>query len=63
MVVAQRYFIGVDNSGHEYAVPIAKEQEWETWSNLPEDDEAGWEAPEYAKRIDGRFTFADPRCE
>ena len=59
----ERYFVGSDNSGHEYYVPISKRGEFQAWAELPEDDEAGWEAPEYAKRIDGRFTFTDPRCE
>lgn len=61
--MSERYFIGVDNSGHQYAVPVAKENEWQAWCDLPEDDEAGWEPPEYAIRIDGRFTFTDPRCD
>jgi hypothetical protein len=61
--VIERYFVGSDNSGHEYYVPISKRDDFQAWAELPEDDEAGWEVPEYAKRIDGRFTFTDPRCE
>lgn len=58
-----RFRIGADRSGHEYFYPVAREAEWIAWSELPEDDEAGWDEPDWAKRIDGRFTFADPRCE
>jgi hypothetical protein len=58
-----RYFIGHDNSGHEYAVPVEKRAEWDAWSCLPDADERGWEVPEYAKGIDGFFTFTDPRCD
>ena len=61
--MTERYFIGSDNSGHEYFVPVSRREEFDEWAQLPEDDEAGWETPEYATRIDGRFTFTDPRCE
>lgn len=61
--MTERYFIGSDNSGHEYFVPVSRREEFDNWSQLPEDDEVGWETPEYATRIDGRFTFTDPRCE
>lgn len=61
--MTERYFVGSDNSGHEYFVPVARREEFDEWAQLPEDDEAGWETPEYATRIDGRFTFTDPRCE
>ena len=59
----ERCFIGADTSGHEYFVPVINRDDWDKWSQLPEDDEAGWETPGYATRIDGRFTFTDPRCE
>ena len=59
----ERYFIGCDNSGHEYYVPVRFRDEFNAWSSLPEDDEDGWEAPAFAMRIDGHFTFTDPRCE
>ncbi|WP_298983411.1 hypothetical protein [uncultured Roseibium sp.] len=56
----ERFFIGGDNSGHEYAVPVAKRDEWEAWVSLDEDDERSWDAPEFAIRIDGCFTFENP---
>lgn len=61
--MSERYFIGSDNSGHEYYVPVSRMDEFRRWSELPEDDEDGWDAPEWATRIDGSFTFTDPRCE
>lgn len=60
---ADRFFVGHDNSGHEYFVPVSRTDEWYAWVEIPEDDERSWEAPGYAGRIDGRFTFTDPRCE
>lgn len=63
LVVEERYFIGYDNSSHKYYVPVEKREEFDVWSELPEDDERGWEQPDYAVRIDGRFTFTNPRCD
>ena len=59
----ERYFIGHDDSGHQYFVPMSRHDDWIKWSSLPEDDETGWNVPDYATRIDGRFTFTDPKCE
>lgn len=56
-----RYFLGHDDSGHDYAVPIERQAEWLAWLAIPEDDERAWEAPTYAIALDGRFTFSDPR--
>ncbi len=58
-----RYFIGHDNSGHRYYVPVERQAEWWKWTEIPEDDEAGWIEPDYAVKIEGGFTFTDPRCE
>lgn len=60
-VDAERYFIGHDNSGHQYIVPVSKRDEWFAWADLPDDDERGWEEPPYATRIGGGLTFTDPR--
>jgi len=57
----QRYFIGADNSGHEYVVPVARTAEWNAWTALPDYDERSWKEPEFATRIDGGLTFTDPR--
>ena len=59
----QRYFIGSDNSGHDYLVPVEKRDEFWAWSEMDEDDPASWEAPEYVKRCEGGLTFTDPRFD
>lgn len=57
----ERYFIGGDNSGHEYLVPVSKAKEWGEWTLIPEDDERSWDEPDYAERIDGgTLTFENP---
>lgn len=57
----KRYCIVGDDSGHEYYIPDNRKDAWYSWleSELAENGEV----PEYASRIDGRFTFTDPRCE
>ena len=58
-----RYFLGADNSGHWYLVDANKRTEFEVWTNLSDDDEAGWTCPEYAERINGspaQVTFEQP---
>jgi len=57
-----RYFLSKDNSGHWYLVQADKRKKWEAWCDLDEDDERSWEAPEFARRIDGHpslVTFSD----
>lgn len=59
-----RYFVGHDNSGHEYLVPVSDAAAWRVWSELPDDDERGWDVPAYAQRLDGgTLTFEAPRVE
>lgn len=60
-----RYFLSVDNDGHWYLVPLDRRRDWHAWADLPEDDERAWDAPDYAKRIDGPYmlSFTDPREE
>jgi hypothetical protein len=60
---APRYRIGSDNSGHRYFYLVDREAEFSAWQELDEDDERSWTEPSFATRIDGRFTFTDPRCE
>lgn len=56
----QRYFIGYDNSGHKYIVPVAHWEDWEEWLKIPEDDERSWDEPGYATRFSGCLTFTYP---
>jgi len=61
--VSTRYFLGCDNSGHWYLVDASRRAEWDLWVDLDPEDEAGWEPPGFARRIDGgpgRITFTDP---
>lgn len=61
-VTPQRYKLCSDDSGHEYFVPIDKVDEFYAWV------EDVYTEKEYSvdfedNRIDGRFTFTDPRNE
>ena len=58
-----RYCIAHDNSGHEFYIPVDKRDDWDEWLCLPDDDERGWNPPDYARYVDGIFTFTDPKCE
>ncbi len=51
----ERYCIVGDDSGHEYAIPVVRRADWDVWMRLNEAD-----APDWALRIDGKFTFAFP---
>lgn len=57
--MSERFFIGCDNDCHNYIVPLSKYYEWLEWTEMPEDDESGWEAPEWATPIDSpnRISF------
>lgn len=58
----QRYRLVSDNDCHDYLIPAEKAGEWSAWRDLPEDDEAGWFAPDWAQRLrTSRLTFTDPR--
>jgi hypothetical protein len=59
-----RYFIGRDQSSHEYLVPYDKLEEWRAWTEIPEDDERSWDVPKYAKELDGGLlTFLAPEIK
>jgi hypothetical protein len=58
-----RYRVLSDDSGHEYFVQIKDEDVFYRWvaaeGGYAED---GYEGPDFEEnRIDGRFTFTDPR--
>lgn len=52
-----RYHLVSDDSGHKYALPVG-----DPWPNNDDEFET-FEIPDAAIRIDGRFTFSEPRCE
>jgi hypothetical protein len=59
--MSEGYFLSQDGSCHWYVVPAEKRAEWDAWRNIPEEDERSWEAPAFARRVDGPhavvFTF------
>lgn len=61
----KRYTIRGDDSGHEYFVEVGTESEFEAWVAAEcAYEEVGYEGRDYEEnRIDGRFSFADPRNE
>lgn len=68
LAASLRYRIMSDDSGHEYFIPTDEETIFEGWLQTFDDD---WDdefqtylGPDYEKnRIDGNFTFSDPKCE
>lgn len=60
----QRYRILGDDSGHQYFIPVEQEKLFELWlKTFDEDWDSEYEGPDFNEnRIDGRFTFTDPRC-
>jgi hypothetical protein len=59
-----RYQLASDNSGHEYAIKVKDADAFYKWVESTEDDELAleYEGPDFEEnRIDGRFTFTDPR--
>lgn len=59
----ERYFIGSDDAGYNYIVPTSKYREWSAWREISEDNEESWDAPGWAERIEGGFTFTNPVVE
>jgi hypothetical protein len=47
----QLYFLDRDSSSHWYLVPANKRKQWNAWTDLDEDDERSWDAPQWATRI------------
>lgn len=63
-MAAQRFYLDTDNSSHWYIIPVTRRHDWGRFVDLPEDDEASWEVPAYARPIGGSpsgVTFADPK--
>lgn len=59
----ERHILTMDNDGHWYVIPVAKQPEWGAWLDIPEDDERAWEPPEFAKQVGGSpclVTFTNP---
>jgi hypothetical protein len=57
-----RYCIWSDDSGHDYFIKVGEEKLFETWVAAAENYDQDYEGPDFEEnRIDGRFTFTDPR--
>lgn len=63
--LSQRYRIIGDDSGHDYFIKVGDEELFESWVKSEEAyEDVGYEGPDFSEnRIDGRFTFTDPRNE
>ena len=58
-----RYRIIGDDSGHKYFVKVEDVENFHAWCDSFNEN-VGYEGPDFNEnRIDGRFTFTDPRCE
>lgn len=63
-MTGRRFCLVQDNSSHWYLIPTSRRAAWEAHCDLDEDDEAGWEHPEWAERVDGGpegVHFENPR--
>lgn len=49
----ERMVAVTDNDGHRYQIPESKQKEWDTYCEIPSDDERSWDTPDFAERIDG----------
>lgn len=59
-----RYCLCSDDSGHKYFIPVNQVEDFYAWVVSFEEVYAdlGYEGPDFeANRIDGRFTFTDPK--
>lgn len=59
----QRYRLLNDDDGHRYFIPVGSESTFRAWVDSSYEN-VGYEGPDFSEnRIDGRFSFTDPRCE
>lgn len=56
----ERYTIVGDDSGHQFCIPLNRRKEWFEWLEAPEGSVRD-DAPPYAMRIEGTFSFTDPQ--
>jgi hypothetical protein len=57
---AVRFFLGSDDSGHEFVVPVEYRAMWDAWVDQLNDDEPNCETPEFAYQVEGGLTFTWP---
>lgn len=51
--LTMKFFLSQDNDGHWYIVQAARRDDWLTWLEQDEDEEASWEEPDFAERLGG----------
>jgi hypothetical protein len=62
--MSDRYQLVSDNNGHKYAIKVKDIDAFYKWVESTEDSlaEESYVGPDFEEnRIDGRFTFTDPR--
>lgn len=62
-MIEERFYLSRDNDSHWYVIPVAKQQEWDAWLDIPSDDERAWNAPDFARPVGGALslvTFGNP---
>jgi len=60
----ERFYLSQDNDSHWYVVPVAREEDWDAWLGLGEDEQAAWDVPDFAQPVGGSpslVTFTDAR--
>ena len=60
-IIIERYFIGRDDAGHEYVVPIYRKIEFDEWNQMSTESEDFNPDLFNEYRLDGFLTFVDPR--
>jgi hypothetical protein len=62
LVIVERYFIGSDDSGHQYVMPVYRKVEFDEWNQMSTESE-GFNPSLFDEfRLDGGLlTFTDPR--
>jgi len=62
LAIVERYFIGSDDSGHQYVVPIYRKIEFDEWNEMSTESEDFNPDLFNEYRLDGGLlTFTDPR--
>lgn len=57
----KRYFVDCDFNSQEYLIPLEYQKEWDKWIESDEANAYKAKAPRFAKPIDSRVTFTNPK--
>lgn len=61
--MSERFCLVRDNDAHWYVIPADRQEDWDAWLGLGEDDQAAWDAPDFARPVGGApslVTFTNP---